>query len=117
MLLIKAEAYAMSNDLPNAVTNLNLVREKTNDIFGVNAALGAWAGDVNSQSEILDEIFKNRSIELFMSGMRFEDSRRIHPGLNIPTSGDYFIERNRNYYPYPFDERENNPNIPADPSI
>ena len=117
MLLIKAEAYAMSNDLPNAVTNLNLVREKTNDVFGVNAALGAWAGDANSQSDILDEIFKNRSIELFMSGMRFEDSRRIHPNLAIPASGDYFIERNRNYYPYPYNERENNPNIPADPSI
>lgn len=117
MLLVKAEAYAMTNDLANAVTNLNLVREKTNDIFGVNAALGAWAGDTNSQSNILDEIFKNRSIELFMSGMRFEDSRRIHPNLAIPASGDYFIERNRNYYPYPFNERENNPNIPADPSI
>jgi len=117
MLLIKAEAYAMSNDLPSAVTNLNLVREKTNDVYGINADLGAWTGDENSQSEILDEIFKNRSIELFMSGMRFEDSRRIHPNLTIPTSGDYFIERNRNYYPYPFNERENNPNIPADPSI
>jgi hypothetical protein len=117
MLLIKAEAYAMTNDLPNAVINLNLVREKTTDVFGVNAALGAWAGDANSQSDVLDEIFKNRSIELFMSGMRFEDSRRIHPDLTIPASGDYFIERNRNYYPYPFDERENNPNIPADPSI
>jgi len=117
MLLIKAEAYAMSNDLPNAVINLNLVREKTDDVFGVNAGLGPWTGDVNSQSDILDEIFKNRSIELFMSGMRFEDSRRIHPDLTIPASGDYFIERNRNYYPYPFDERENNPNIPADPSI
>ena len=72
MLLIKAEAYAMSNDLPSAVTNLNLVREKTNDVFGVNAALGAWTGDENSQSDILDEIFKNRSIELFMSGMRLD---------------------------------------------
>jgi len=117
MLLIKAEAYAMSNDLPNAIINLNLVREKTDDVFGVNATLGAWTGDENSQSEILDEIFKNRSIELFMSGMRFEDSRRIHPNLTIPTGGDYFIERNRNYYPYPFNERENNPNTPADPSI
>ncbi|WP_456376305.1 RagB/SusD family nutrient uptake outer membrane protein [Lutibacter sp.] len=117
MLLIKAEAYAMSNDFHNAVINLNLVREKTDDVFGVNAALGAWTGDENSQSEILDEVFKNRSIELFMSGMRFEDSRRIHPNLDIPVSGDYFIERNRNYYPYPFNERENNPNTPADPSI
>ncbi|MBN4083008.1 RagB/SusD family nutrient uptake outer membrane protein [bacterium AH-315-A23] len=117
MLLIKAEAYAMLNDLPNAVTNLNLVREKTNDVYGVNAALGAWTGNSASQSDILDEIFKNRSIELFMSGMRFEDSRRIHPDLLIPASGDYFIERNRNYYPYPFDERENNPNTPPNPSI
>jgi hypothetical protein len=117
MLLIKAEAYAMSNDLPNAVIQLNLVREKTNDIFGVNAALGPWSGDQNSQSAIMDEIFKNRSIELFMSGMRLEDSRRIHPNLVIPTSGDYFNERNRNFYPYPFNERENNPNTPNDPSI
>ncbi len=117
MLLIKAEAYAMTNDLPNAVANLNLVRQKTNDIFGVNAALDPWSGDENSQSDIMDEIFKNRSIELFMSGMRFEDSRRIHPSLVLPTSGDYFIERNRNFYPYPFDERENNPNTPANPDI
>ena len=117
MLLIKAEAYAMSNDLPNAVININLVREKTDDVFDVNAALGAWTGDENNKSDILDEIFKNRSIELFMSGMRFEDSRRMHPNLTIPAGGDYFIERNRNYYPYPFNERENNPNIPADPSI
>ncbi|WP_457619033.1 RagB/SusD family nutrient uptake outer membrane protein [Lutibacter sp.] len=117
MLLIKAEAYAMSNDLPSAVLNLNLVREKTNDVFGVNATLGPWTGNVNSQTDIMDEIFKNRSIELFMSGMRLEDSRRIHPNLVIPAGGDYYIERNRNYYPYPFDERENNPNIPADPSI
>ncbi|MCF6181197.1 RagB/SusD family nutrient uptake outer membrane protein [Lutibacter sp.] len=117
MLLIKAEAYARIPDLPNAVININLVREKTDDVYGVNAGLGAWTGDVNSQSDILNEIFKNRSIELFMSGMRFEDSRRIHPNLVIPAGGDYFIERNRNYYPYPFDERENNPNIPADPSI
>jgi len=117
MLLIKAEAYAMTNDLPNAITNLNLVRQKTNDVFGVNAALDPWSGDENSLSEIMDEIFKNRSIELFMSGMRLEDSRRIHPNLVLPTSGDYFIERNRNFYPYPFDERENNPNTPADPAI
>ncbi|WP_457617213.1 RagB/SusD family nutrient uptake outer membrane protein [Lutibacter sp.] len=117
MLLIKAEAYAMLNDLPNAVANLNLVREKTNDVYGVNAALGPWAGNANSQADILDEIFRNRSIELFMTGMRLEDSRRIHPSLVPPASGDYYNERNRNYYPYPFDERENNPNTPSDPAI
>lgn len=117
MLLVKAESYAMSDDLPNAVLNLNLVREKTNDVFGVNAGLDAWAGDENNKSDILDEIFRNRSIELFMSGMRLEDSRRIHSGLVPLSGGDYYNERNRNYYPYPFDERENNVNTPSDPSI
>jgi len=120
MLLIKAEAYAMKGsptDLANAVTNLNLVRQKTNDVFGVNANLGVWTGDVTNQTEILDEIFKNRSIELFMTGMRLEDSRRIHNNFTPSAAIDYISERNRNFYPYPFEERENNSNTPADPSI
>jgi len=117
MLLIKAEAYAMKNDLPNAVTNINLVRQKTTDVFGVNANLAAWTGNASSQSDILDEIFRNRSIELFMTGLRLEDSRRIHSSFTPSTSADYTSERNRNFYPYPFEERENNPNTPTDPSI
>jgi len=117
MLLIKAEAHAMNNDLVNAVININLVRQKTNDVFGVNANLNAWTGDVNSQSDIMDEIFKNRSIELFMSGLRLEDSRRIHSSFIPSQNADYFSERNRNFYPYPFEERLNNPNTPTDPSI
>ncbi len=117
MLLIQAEAYAMNDNLPKAVEYINLVREKTDDVFGVNAGLAAWTGDENNKTAILDEIFRNRAIELFMTGLRLEDSRRIHPNLSIPTGGDYSVERNRNYYPYPFDERENNPNTPNDPSI
>jgi len=117
MLLIQAEAYAMTNDLPNAVIYLDMVREKTDDVYDVNAGLGKWTGDAANKTAIMDEIFKNRAIELFMSGMRLEDSRRIHPNLTIPTGGDYIIERNRNYYPYPYDERENNSNTPADPAI
>ncbi len=117
MLLIKAEAYAMKNDLVNAVANINLVRQKTNDVFGVNANLGAWAGNANSQSDVLDEVFKNRSIELFMTGLRLEDSRRIHGNFTPTATADYISERNRNFYPYPFEERENNTNTPSDPSI
>ena len=116
MLLNKAEAYARLNQLPDAVTNLNLVREKTTDPMGVNAGLAAWTGDVNSQADILEEIYKNRSIEMFLTGMRFEDSRRFHPNLD-PTNGNLTNERNRNYYPYPSIERDNNPNTPADPQI
>ncbi len=116
MLLNKAEAYARLNQLPEAVTNLNLVREKTTDPLGVNAALAAWAGDVNSQADVLEEIYRNRAIELFLNGTRFEDSRRFHPSLN-PAIDNLTNERNRNFYPYPNIERDNNPNTPADPAI
>ncbi len=117
MMLIKAEAYAMQDDLNNAVIQLNLVREKTNDVFGVNAGLGAWTGDATSKTAVLNEIYKNRCIELFMSGLRLEDSRRIHSDFVPAAEGSYLTERNRNYYPYPFEEKANNTNCPADPSI
>ena len=117
MALIKAEAHAMSGDLPNAVVQINVIREKTDDVFGVNAGLGAWTGDASNQAAILDEIFKNRSIELFMSGMRLEDSRRIHHDFTPSDNEDFISERNRNFYPYPFQERANNSNCPDDPSI
>jgi len=116
MLLNKAEAHARLNQLPDAVTNLNLVRGKTSDPLGVNAGLAAWSGDVNSPGDILEEIYKNRAIELFLNGTRFEDSRRFHPGLN-PADANLTNERNRNFYPYPNIERDNNPNTPADPAI
>jgi len=115
MLLNKAEAHARLNQLGDAVTNLNLVRQKTDDPLGVNAGLPAWAGDVNNQTDILEEIYKNRSIEMFLTGMRLEDSRRFHPGLD-PTVNNLTNERNRNFYPYPSIERDNNPNTPPDPA-
>ncbi|MFK5959319.1 MAG: RagB/SusD family nutrient uptake outer membrane protein [Lutibacter sp.] len=117
MLLNKAEAYARQSQLDDAVIQLNLVRQKNNDPLGVNANLPAWTGNETSQSDILEEIYKNRCIELFLTGMRFEDSKRFHPNFVVPTSTNTTNERNRNFYPYPTIERENNPNTPADPSI
>ena len=67
--------------------------------------------------ELLEEIYKNRSIELFLTGMRFEDSRRFHPNFAVPSAANTTNERNRNFYPYPSIERENNKNTPSDPSI
>jgi len=121
-MLIKAEAYARNDDLANAVININLVRQKTTDVFGVNANLGAWTGNVASQSEILDEIYKNRSIELFFQGLRLEDHRRFYPSYipdvyAAPYDGNCSVERNRNFYPYTYEEKFNNKNCPADPSI
>ncbi len=117
ILLIQAEAYAMKGDLINAVKYIDLVRQKDNDIYGINAKLPAWNGNKNDKTAVLNEIYKNRCIELFMTGMRLEDSRRIHPNLEVLVAGSYTNERNRNYYPYPFTERENNSNTPTDPSI
>jgi len=117
MLLNKAEAYARQSQLTDAVIQLNLVRQKNNDPLGVNANLPAWAGNETSQSDILEEIYKNRCIELFLTGMRFEDSKRFHPNFVVPSSANTNNERNRNFYPYPTIERENNPNTPVDPSI
>jgi tetratricopeptide (TPR) repeat protein len=110
--LIKAECYARKNDLANALTELNKVLTKTNDVYGVNANLPAYAGE-QSQSALLQEIYRNRCIELFNSGMKLEDSRRF----NRPGPNDTGAERSRNYYPYPNSERDNNPNTPPDPAI
>ncbi len=117
MILIKAEAYARQGKLAEAVTQINLIREKTNDVFGVNAGLGAWTGDATSKSAILDQIYIQRSIELFLTGQRFEDSRRIHSSFVPSPNQDIVSERNRNFYPYSYVERNNNPNCPADPKI
>lgn len=108
ILLIKAEALARKNQLANAVTELDKVLTKTasTDIFGVGANLPAYSGTVD-QASILEEIYKNRCIELYMSGLKLEDSRRF----NRPIA-----ERNRTYFPYPDSERFNNTNTPADPA-
>jgi hypothetical protein len=110
MTLIKAEAYARMNppDLTNALIELNKVvtKQPANDPLGVGAGLPPIAGPL-TQSQILDQIYKHRSIELFMSGLRLEDMRRFER----PTS-----ERGRNFMPYPLRERDNNSaNTPEDP--
>ena len=116
MLLIKAEAYARKNDLTKAVEELDKVLKKkpSEDVWGIGADLPAYSGPV-TQAAILTEIYRNRSIELFMSGLKLEDSRRFgRPG---PVAGQPTqpanIERNRNFYPYPFIEVDNNPLTPT----
>ena len=108
MTLIKAEAYARANDLANALTELNKVVTKTAaaDPFKVGANLPA--STASTQADLLTEIYKNRCIELYMSGLKIEDMRRF----GRPTS-----EMKRNFFPYPFKERDGNTNTPADPSF
>jgi starch-binding outer membrane protein, SusD/RagB family len=108
MILIKAEAYARAStpDLVNAAIELNKVVTKNNDIYGVNANQPPVSP--TTVQAMLDEIYRQRCIELFMSGLKLEDMRRF----NRPNS-----EKKRNLMPYPLRERDNNPNTPPDPSF
>lgn len=111
MTLIKAECYARATtpDLLNSLIELNkvIIKNPATDPFGVGAQLPPAIG-VFTQAQLLDSIYKHRSIELYMSGQKLEDMRRF----NRPTS-----ERRRNLMPYPLRERDNNPNTPPDPSF
>lgn len=112
--LIKAESIIRSGgDLNAAVTEINAVRQQSSgDPFGVHANLPAYGGPVSADSLLL-EVYKQRSIELFLQGLRLEDSRRF----NRPAPPANMSERNRNFYPYPDQERLTNPNTPNDPVI
>ena len=116
MLLIQAEGYVRKfpSDLINGKKFLDSVLRKTivQDVFRIGANLPAYSGPLDSAS-LMKEIYKNRCIEMFMSGMKLEDCRRfIRPGPTAPNA-----ERTRNYYPYPLQERNSNPNTPEDPDI
>ncbi|MBD1395742.1 RagB/SusD family nutrient uptake outer membrane protein [Pontibacter sp. JH31] len=114
MKLIKAEAILRSNgSLDEALALINQVRTQTaGDPFGVHAGLPAYTGPVTREALLL-EVYKQRSAEMYLSGQKWEDSRRFgRPGPPSNTT-----ERNRNFYPYPDQERRNNPNTPNDPAI
>jgi hypothetical protein len=117
MYLTRAEAYARQGDMGNAVSNLDAVLTKTDDPFGINADTDAYSGPM-TQADVLVAIYRHRRVETFLGGTSLEDSRRFFPTFTPPSEGDYdSYDRNRNYYPYPQTERDNNPNIPSNPSI
>ena len=111
--LIRAEAIVRSGgDLDEAVEEINAVRTDTDDPFGVNAGLEEYDGAVTADA-LLAEIYYNRAAELFLQGLRFEDARRFgRPG---PSSDPF--QRNRDFYPFPDQERQENPNTPPNPSV
>jgi hypothetical protein len=110
IMLIKAEAYARSTtpDLTNGFAQLNLVvtKKAANDALGIGADLPTVA--TTSAADLLTQIYRNRCIELYLSGLKLEDMRRF---------GRATTERKRNFFPYPFRERDGNTNTPADPSF
>jgi hypothetical protein len=116
MHLIKAEAHAKNANVGPAVAALNMVRTKTDDPWGVNAGLPAYDGPTDAES-VLRDIYLNRRVELFLIGTSLEDSRRFERPIQSSPPDFTSYDRNRNFYPYPENERANNPNTPADPAI
>jgi hypothetical protein len=120
MRLIVAEGIVRSGGaLSEAVTEINAVRtQSSGDPFLVHAGLPAYSGSVDAPS-LLTEIYKQRCSELYLSGLRLEDSRRF--GRSSPPTDvnpiPLTFERSRNFYPFPQQERQNNLNTPADPTI
>ena len=102
-----AECYARGNDSTTSKTFLNAVITKTAaaDAFGVAANQPAM-NSFGSYAALLDEIYRQRCIEMFLSGNKLEDMRRFaRPNA----------ERKRNLMPYPTRERDNNINTPPNP--
>lgn len=115
MRLIRAEATlrAATPNIAAALADINAVRTQTaGDPFGVHAGLPVYSGPQTTEA-LLIEVYKQRCAELYLSGLRLDDSRRF----GRPTPPANVAERNRNFYPYPQQERVNNPNTPADPAI
>lgn len=113
-LLIRAEVLARRGDIEGAVAAIDAVRTDEEDPFGLAAGLPPYAGPTDLQS-LLDEIYYNRSTELYLQGLRLEDARRLNQGS--PAAANPF-QRTRNFYPFPQQERLANPDTtPADPAI
>ena len=98
LTLIRAEAHARAGRLPEARTELNRVR----------IAAGLPARDetaLPTQPAVLDEIFRQRSYALFLTGLHWADQRRFGRVADAKVA----------WLPYPLAERATNPNTPENP--
>jgi len=109
-LLIKAEALARQNQLAPAQAALDSVRTDCPGLVATdpNACMTALPAGL-TQAQLLTEIYTMRRYELFATGLRWEDARR----LGLVGAGSV---AKRCWLPYSIGERNANPgNVPADP--
>jgi hypothetical protein len=76
MKLIKAEAFARTNRLAEALVMINQVRTQTTSTVDEPVA-GLPPIVLATQAQILAEIARQRRYELYEQGMRWEDTRRF----------------------------------------
>ncbi|MES3033899.1 MAG: RagB/SusD family nutrient uptake outer membrane protein [Gemmatimonadota bacterium] len=117
-LLIKAEALAVQNDLAGSVAALDSVRTDCTGGRGLDdpkACLPAYSGPI-SQSALVLEVYAQRRYELFSTGARWEDSRRVNAIRGLTTGQNVPVGGQRCWLPYAIGDRNANPNVPADPA-
>ncbi len=114
MLLIQAEVHTRQGNLANAKQFLDqvLTKRNVNDAFRVGAGLTPYTVPQDSSS-LMTQVYRNRCIELYMTGLKLEDARRF----KRPEPASSAAESNRLWYPYPSQERNGNSKTPPDPSI
>jgi hypothetical protein len=83
MKLIKAEAFARTNRLPEALALINEVRTQTSSTVDEPVA-GLPPVVLATQAQILAEIARQRRYELYEQGLRWEDTRRF--GTSVTTT-------------------------------
>lgn len=111
-LLIKAEALTHQNQLVEAQAVLDSVRTDCTGGRGIDDPKACLAplGAQLTQQQLLDEIYLQRKYELFGTGLRWEDTRRLGAIIGpvaspaVPTSGQ------RCWLPYAVGDRNANPN-------
>jgi len=111
-LLIKAEALTHQNQLAQAQAVLDSVRTDCTGGRGLDDPKACLAplGAQLTQQQLIDEIYLQRKYELFGTGLRWEDTRRLGAILGpvaapaVPTAGQ------RCWLPYAVGDRNANPN-------
>ncbi|HEU4630453.1 MAG TPA: RagB/SusD family nutrient uptake outer membrane protein [Gemmatimonadaceae bacterium] len=99
LTLIRAEAHARADRLPEARTALNAVRT-------ANGLSEKDATDLPTQAAVLDEIYRQRTYSLYLTGLHWADERRF---------GRVDTEAKVAWLPYPLSERSTNTNVPENP--
>ena len=109
VLLMLAEAYTMTGDVPKAAPLVNRIRERA-QLTDKRSAMAQY-----SQDEMMQEIRRQRNLEFAREGLHFYDLRRW--GLlestikNARQAGYQNYTAKFEYYPIPENELNNNPNM------
>lgn len=109
--LIRAEALVANGSLPQAAASVNAVRTKCGGAsVQPKACLPALpASSLSTPAQIIAEIYRQRKFELFATGLRWEDVRRL---------GEVYKDSpfaKQCWLPYPYSERSTDSSTPSDP--